>query len=227
LIHHYANKYGGKTLELTFSFLKGFLYSLSLCCGLGIVNLSIIKTGIERGYKSSFLIGFGSCFGDLIYLLSALLGVTIIFEISIVKWIVWIVGTLVLLYFTFKMLKESLQPKLIDTSGIIVAQRTDLKYIVYGLGLALSSPTSIIFFAATAAPIVANLHSHDFVNLASFVIGFFIAGVIYSIGMAMVSSRAGKILGVKFTRILSITSTFIFLYFAIKVFVTGLVTIIK
>jgi len=191
------------------------------------VNLAIIKTGMDKGYKSSFMIGFGSCFGDLVYLVSALLGLTIIFELSFVKWVVWVVGTLALLYFTFMMIKESIQPKLIDITGIVTAQRNNWKYILYGLGLALSSPTSIIFFAATAAPIVANLHTHNSTALTAFIVGFFIAGLIWSAGMALLSSRTGKMLGVRFTRIMSLISAVIFLYFAIKVFINGLETIIK
>jgi L-lysine exporter family protein LysE/ArgO len=38
-------------------FISGFLLSLSLCLDLGIVNVAIIKTGIEKGFLPSLHIG--------------------------------------------------------------------------------------------------------------------------------------------------------------------------
>lgn len=69
--------------------LQGFLFSLSLCLDLGLVNVAVLKTGIEKGLRPSFAIGFGSCFGDLFYLTLALLGVSVVFEITWVKRTLW------------------------------------------------------------------------------------------------------------------------------------------
>lgn len=55
---------------LFYSFMQGLLFSLSLCFDLGMVNVAIVKAGVERGFKSSFMIGFGSCFGEITVLLT-------------------------------------------------------------------------------------------------------------------------------------------------------------
>jgi L-lysine exporter family protein LysE/ArgO len=48
---------------------------------IGIVNVAIIKTGIERGFSQSLHIGLRSSFGDLIYATLSLLGITLIYNI--------------------------------------------------------------------------------------------------------------------------------------------------
>ncbi|MGO4370405.1 LysE family translocator [Paenibacillus sp. MCAF20] len=110
-------------MELWLPFVQGFLFSLSLCCDLGIVNVAIIKTGMERGFKPSFMIGFGSCFGDLFYLSLALLGVSVIFEIAVIKWLFWIIGSGVLFYFTYKMFRETWRPRDLPIDAVIAAER--------------------------------------------------------------------------------------------------------
>ncbi|WP_019007863.1 LysE family translocator [Cohnella laeviribosi] len=211
---------------MIYSFIQGFLFSLSLCLDLGMVNVAIIKAGVERGFKHSFLIGFGSCFGDLFYLTLALIGFTAIFQISYVRWILWIVGTIVLFYLTLKMIKGAINPQEI-TSGTEVIHRSGMKDFIFGIGVAISSPTVILWFAVVTGAIVAEINKFERMTLISFVIGFFVAGLLWSLGLAMLSSKAGKILGKNYIRAISLVSAIIFLYFAVKVFMDGLRTIIK
>jgi len=55
-------------------FISGFLLSLSLCLDLGIVNVAIIKTGVEKGFLPSLNIGLGSTVGDIVYATLSTLG---------------------------------------------------------------------------------------------------------------------------------------------------------
>lgn len=213
-------------MVLGLAFVQGFLFSLSLCLDLGMVNVAIIKTGVERGFKPSFMIGFGSCFGDLTYLALALIGFSFILEITVVRWILWIAGTVVLLLLAYKMAKESLHPRMIDwkegeEDGVRQSKRR-LADFLFGLGAALSSPTVMLWFVASAGPIVAEVHGDSRYTIAVFIAGFFIAGLLWSLGMAYLSGRAGKALGAKFVRIISLFSALLFVYFAIRVFWSGL-----
>ncbi|SFE99197.1 L-lysine exporter family protein LysE/ArgO [Paenibacillus catalpae] len=213
-------------MALWVAFIQGFLFSLSLCLDLGMVNVSIIKTGVERGFKPSFMIGFGSCFGDLTYLALALIGFSFILEITVVRWILWIAGTAVLLLLAYKMAKESLHPKMIDWNARegsgAVKQKSRLADFLFGLGAALSSPTVMLWFVASAGPIVAEVHGDSRYTIAVFIAGFFTAGLLWSLGMAFLSGRAGKALGAKFVRVISLLSALLFVYFAIRVFWSGL-----
>lgn len=207
---------------LFYSFMQGFLFSLSLCFDLGMVNVAIVKAGVERGFKSSFMIGFGSCFGDMTYLALALFGFSYILNIEAVNWILWIAGTLVLLFLSYKMIKESIHPKLIDWNGSVAETRRSKADFWFGLGAALSSPTVMLWFVASAGPIVAELSGEGRVIIAMFLAGFFTAGLLWSFVMALISARTGKALGPTFIRGLSIMSAVLFLYFACKVFISGL-----
>ncbi|WP_336787067.1 LysE family translocator [Paenibacillus sp. MMO-177] len=193
---------------------------------LGMVNVAIIKTGVERGFKPSFMIGFGSCFGDLTYLALALIGFSFILEITVVRWILWIAGTAVLLLLAYKMAKESLRPRMIDWNAREGSDghqpKRRLADFLFGLGAALSSPTVMLWFVASAGPIVAEVDGDSRYAIAVFIAGFFTAGLLWSLGMAYLSGRAGKALGAKFVRIISLFSALLFVYFAIRVFWSGL-----
>ncbi len=202
------------------AFSEGFLFSLSLCFDLGMVNVALMKTGMERGFRPSFMLGFGSCFGDLFYLSLALLGMSFVFEIPLVRWALWIVGSAVLLYLTYAMLRESYKPKPLKTDGESKAQ-SSLAAFFMGAGLALSSPTVIVWFAFVAGPIVAGMNLAGG-TLLTFVAGFFAAGLAWSFGVALASSRFSAIAGPRIVRGLSLASAALFFYFALKVFWGGL-----
>ncbi|MCR8644392.1 LysE family translocator [Paenibacillus sp. N1-5-1-14] len=207
---------------MLFAFIQGFLLSISLCLDLGMANVAIIKTGIERGFRSSFLIGFGTCFGDLFYLTLALIGVTAVFQLAWVKWIVWIVGTAVLLWLTYKMAKDAIKPKVISSSNETTVQRSGWKDFIFGIGVAVSSPTAILWFAVVAGAIIAQINMVDRLTMGAFVVGFFVAGLVWSFAVAWISSKSGNLLGQKFVRGISVASAIIFLYFSVKVFMDGL-----
>ena len=54
-------------------FVTGFLLSLSLSLDLGTVNVAMVRTALQHGARPSFLLGLGSCLGDLAYALISLL----------------------------------------------------------------------------------------------------------------------------------------------------------
>lgn len=208
-------------MVLILAFIKGFLFSLSLCFDLGIVNVAMIKTGLEKGFKRSFMLGFGSCFGDLTYLLLALLGVTIIFQIPLVKWGLWIGGTLMLSFLTIQMIRKTIKPDPIRMSSEENNSQANKKEFAWGLGLALSSPSAIIWFAVAAGPILASLNVHSAGPMAAFIIGFFAAGLTWSTFIAIVSGISHKRASTGFVRAVSLLSALIFLILAVKVFIDG------
>src|ERR1700689_5811743 len=86
-------------------FVTGFARSLSLCLDLGIVNVAAFSTAATRGARPAFVLGVGSCFGDLVYAVIAMLGVTSLLRFEWVRRLLWLGGSAVLVYLTVKMLK--------------------------------------------------------------------------------------------------------------------------
>jgi len=218
-------------------FLSGFALSLSLCLDLGMVNVAIIREGIARGFWPSFLIGAGSTFGDLTYAVLATTGVALLLGVPAVRWALWIGGTIMLLYFCYTMIRAALRPKSLEASdadGAVGAvggdaadassatgRRSPLRSFLWGWGLAIASPTAILWFATVGGSVIAKSPAQGVQALAAFLSGFFCAGIVWSLGVAALSAYGGRKLGTSFVRTISILSALLFLYFAIEVFVDG------
>jgi L-lysine exporter family protein LysE/ArgO len=200
------------------------LLSLTLCLDLGIVNIAILRAGVERGFWAAFLIGVGSSFGDLIYAVLAVLGMTYILQQFMwLRWLLWLGGTLVLLYFAWHMLRSALNPRSLQSEAS--AARTDgrqrLKDFAWGLGLALSSPSAILWFATVGGSIVAAEGSRIQGGLTAFFSGFFTASVAWSLLAATVGSMGARTMGNRLQRVFSLGSAALFVFFAAKVFWHG------
>ncbi|RNB84107.1 lysine transporter LysE [Brevibacillus nitrificans] len=205
-------------------FLSGFFLSLSLCLDLGIVNVAIIRTGVARGLLPSFLIGVGSSFGDLIYALLSMVGISLLMENRVIRWVLWLGGTLILLYMTWNMIKEFRSPKKIDLQeqgGEQNNRKRSWRDFSSGLGLALASPSAILWFATIGGSVIASSDANSASALLLFFSGFFTASITWSLFMAGVSSQGGKWLGHRLVRGFSFVSALLFLYFAGKVFIDG------
>lgn len=202
-------------------FLSGFLLSLSLCLDLGIVNIAIMKTGVERGVLPAFMIGLGSGLGDLIYASLSLVGMSLLLHLPAVRWVLWLGGTLVLLYLTVTMVRHSLAPRALVADTIPKPEDPPLKDFLWGIGLALSSPSAILWFATVGGSVIASTTMDSRASLLLFFGGFFVASNLWTIGIGLICHHAGKMMGPKLLRGFSLASAGLFLYFAVRVFADG------
>lgn len=204
-------------------FIAGFLLSISLCLDLGIVNIATIKAGIERGFIPALYIGLGAGIGDMIYALLSLVGLSMILENLFFRWFFWIGGTIILLYMCLTMIKQAIKPK--DISQLIQSRAeisvASAKDFLYGIGLALSSPSSILWFATIGGGVIASMNLNNRTSISLFFLGFFIASEAWSTCIAFVSSKGSVYMGARLMRGFSIVSSILFLYFAIKIFIEG------
>jgi L-lysine exporter family protein LysE/ArgO len=207
---------------------NGFLLSLSLCLDLGIVNVAILRTALQRSGTSGFLIGLGSCVGDLIYFTLAAAGGAAALKLAPLRIALWLLGTLVLLWMAWKMFHETLHPKLptIDggVAGLLQGPFGPFGLFGTGVGLALASPSAILWFAAIGGSVIAAFGG-DQRALPPFAGGFFAAGVVWSALVAYGTGFFRRIVGAKLVQVLSLISAVLFLYFAVVVFLRGLAQI--
>ena len=205
-------------------FWTGYLLSISLCMDLGIVNVATIRVALTRGGTAAFLMGVGSCVGDLIYFTLAALGAATLAQWAPVRWSLWLFGTAVLLYLAWKMVREVIHPKQITVAG--TARQSHYGLLLTGMGLALASPTAILWFAAVGGSVIASFGDRTTGGgrgaLLPFAAGFAAAGLTWA---AMIAYGAGALrgsLGKPLTRALALVSAMVFLYLAGVVFVRGL-----
>ncbi|MCQ9427563.1 LysE family transporter, partial [Pseudomonas sp. LJDD11] len=55
-------------------FSNGFLLSLSLCLDIGLANIAMITLSMQQGFSRGLWLGLGTCIGDLVYAVLAMLG---------------------------------------------------------------------------------------------------------------------------------------------------------
>jgi L-lysine exporter family protein LysE/ArgO len=205
---------------------SGFLLSLTLCLDLGLVNVAIVRTALRRGGGAAFLVGLGSCLGDLAYFVAALLGVGVLMRATPVRWAIWLGGTAMLLFLAARMVREVVRPRSIDLEGEGAPARRSLGLLGWGLALALASPTAILWFAAVGGSVIAaSATASGRAPAISFATGFFAAGVVWSACLSAAAAVLVRIGGRKVTRGLAFVSALLFLYFAGLVFLRGMTTV--
>jgi len=209
-------------------FVAGFLLSLSLCLDLGTVNIAMVRTGIQHGAQPAFMLGLGSSVGDLLYAFVSLVAISFIIQNAVVRWVLWIAGTLALLYLAYRMLKESLRTATASDTPDDAPHRlaAGTRHFGYGLGLALSSPSAILWFATVGGSVIASSASGR-AALLPFFVGFFSCGVVWSVVVALISGQGRRVMGPQLMRLCSLGSACLFLYFAIKLFLDGYHTLLQ
>ncbi len=202
-------------------FFNGFLLSLSLCLDIGIANVAMITLAMQRGYFQGFSLGVGTCIGDLIYAVLALFGMAALLQYESVRWTLWVGGSVILVYFTYKMLRsavvESHSVEIEDTG----ASSSYLQDFSKGVFLAMSSPTAILWFAAVGGVIISRSGDQGLQSASLFLTGFFAAGIFWAGVLCFVASQGGKVLGERLLKYSYYASAAIFAYFAGYVIITG------
>ncbi len=91
-----------------------------------------------------------------------MVGMSLLMQFTVVRWILWIGGTLVLLYLSFNMMKETLWPKNLTMSleGSATRSKSWIGTLLTGAGLALSSPSAILWFATVGGSIISATYHH-------------------------------------------------------------------
>ncbi len=202
-------------------FSNGFLLSLSLCLDIGIANIAMITLAMQRGYLHGFWLGIGTCVGDFIYALLALAGMAVLLQFAAVRWVLWIGGGAMLLWFAVKMIIAAVQQAIEFKNDDTHQQRSLLREFSRGLLLAMSSPTAILWFATVGGALISRMGQHSISASSQFLGGFFIAGVFWTCVLCLVGSFGGKLLGNRLLKYSYIASAMIFSYFAIYVIVSG------
>ncbi len=208
------------------TFFAGFLLSLTLCMDLGLVNVATLRVSLARNATAAFLLGLGSVVGDLIYFALAVLGATAFLGSRSVRLGLWIFGTVTLLVLAYRALRDVVHPKAMEMDGPLPNTRGGLvKLFATGAGLALASPSAILWFVAVGGSVIASYGVPDGDNrrtLAIFATGFATAGIAWAAAFAYGASALRRLLGARLVKGLSLMSALLFLYFAVDVFLRGL-----
>lgn len=202
-------------------FTSGFLLSLSLCLDIGVANIAMITLAMQRGYFQGFCLGLGTCVGDLVYAVLALAGMTVLLQYESVRWVLWIGGSALLVYFAAKMIYSAIHHSSVLAEAGAADNGSPRKEFFRGIFLAMSSPSAILWFAAVGGTLIARSGGGGIASSGLFLAGFFCAGLVWTMGLCLAATQGGKLLGDKLLRYSYLASAAIFCYFAVYVILSG------
>ncbi len=200
-------------------FLLGAALAFSINIELGVVNVMIVRTAIDRGAWPALLIGLGSCIGDVIWACAGALGVSALLQWPPAAWVLWIGGSAILCWFAAAALRDAVRGGSIDDSSPL-RRATGLRAVGLGLGVALSSPTLILWTATVGGSVVAS-QATSVAGFIPFISGFATAAVLHSVVLAGVVGATRRFTGPRTIRAVSLVSALMFAVFAIGIFVDG------
>jgi L-lysine exporter family protein LysE/ArgO len=193
---------------------------------LGLVNIVTLRISLSRSATAAFLMGLGSIIGDLIYFSLAAAGATALLGSRRVRMALWIFGTTVLVFLAAHAVREIFRPKVLRVDDDKSTRNRGLPALFFsGIGLALASPSAILWFAAVGGSVIASYGTPGADNrrvLLTFAAGFATAGIAWAAVFAYGAAALKRILGSKLVQGLSLVSAILFLYFATDIFVRGL-----
>ena len=200
-------------------FLLGAALAFSINIELGVVIVMIVRTAIDRGAWPAFLIGLGSCIGDLIWACAGALGVSVLLAWPPAAWILWLGGSAALCWFAAAALRDATRGGSIDESSPL-RRANGLRAVALGLGIALGSPTLILWTATVGGSVLAS-QAADLAGFIPFISGFGAAAVAHSAILSGVVGATRRFTGPRTVRAVSLVSALMFAAFAIGIFMDG------
>jgi L-lysine exporter family protein LysE/ArgO len=200
-------------------FLLGAALAFSINIELGVVNVMIVRTAIDRGAWPAFLIGLGSCIGDLIWACAGALGVSVLLAWPPAAWILWLGGSAALCWFAAAALRDATRGGSIDESSPL-RRANGIRAVGLGLGIALGSPTLILWTATVGGSVLAS-QAADLAGFIPFISGFGAAAVAHSAILSGVVGATRRFTGPRTVRAVSLISALMFAAFAIGIFMDG------
>lgn len=201
-------------------FSNGFLLSLSLCLDIGVANIAMITLAMQRGFLQGFWLGLGTCVGDLLYAVAALAGMTVLLQFESVRWVLWLGGSAMLVWFALKMLLAAWRGGHMEARGQVVVE-SGWREFLRGIFLAMSSPSAILWFAAVGGALISRSGGGSLLEAGLFLGGFFAAGLVWCLSLCGIASHGGRLLGDRLLTWSYLLSAAIFCYFAVYVVVSG------
>ena len=200
-------------------FVLGAALAFSINIELGVVNVMIVRTANDLGAWPACLVVLGACNGDVIWACAGALGVSALLQWPPAAWVLWLGGSAILCWFAAAALRDAVRGGSIDDSSPL-RRANGLRAVALGLGIALGSPTLILWTATVGGSVVAS-QATSLAGFVPFISGFAAAAVLHSAVLAGVIGATRRFTGPRTIRAVSLISAVMFAAFAVGIFVDG------
>jgi threonine/homoserine/homoserine lactone efflux protein len=135
-------------------FVQGLGLGLILQISVGPVCVAVLHKGLTQGFRHAFAMVWGVALVDALYILLSVAGVSALLQIGPARAIVGVAGALLLFYFGIRYLRAP-----VATGRVEHASESPLKSLTFGVGLTLTNPLTILFWAGVLG---ATMSTHTF-----------------------------------------------------------------
>lgn len=149
-------------------FIQGLGFGLILQISVGPVCIAVLHKGISQGFLHAFSMVWGAALVDALYILLSAAGVSALLQIGPARVVVGVAGALLLVYFGVRYLRAPASMARIENAG-----DSRLKSFTFGVGLTLTNPLTILFWAGVLG---ATMSTHTFAQAGGVV--YFAAGCV-------------------------------------------------
>lgn len=152
------------------------MLGLTLAAPIGPVNLEIIKRGFHSGFKQAFLTGVGAMSADTTYLTLIFFGLTSFLNMTLMKIVLGIFGSLILIYLGVISAKEFFNKSAVAKTNPKPLFKSSF---ITGYVLAISSPMTIVWWTGVFGALLTSQTSmannlFAFLSCFSILLGCFV-----------------------------------------------------
>lgn len=192
-------------------FLQGLGFGLILQISVGPVCIAVLHKGLTQGFRHAFAMVWGAALVDALYIALSVLGISALLRIGPAQMVVGLAGAALLVYFGIRYLRAPAQ-----TTRPEHTDESPLKSFTYGVGLTLTNPLTILFWAGVLG---AMMSTHTFEQQGGavlFAAGCIAATLLFLTGVALAGHFLERVLNERLSLWLNRVVGLFLIGFAVK-----------
>lgn len=168
----------------------------------GPITALTITESARRGFRAGPLITLGHAMAEIVVVIALALGLSTVFQHSLVKGLIASLGGLVLIWMGSDVARGVLQGKLrLDTSAAELAPAPASDHVRTGFLLSLSNPYWLIWWATVGAGFVVQGLAFGVVGLAAVFLGHILSDLSWNSLLAFAASSGRRVLSPQVYRV--------------------------
>ncbi len=168
---------------------QGLGFGLILQVSVGPVCIAVLHKGLTQGFSHAFSMVWGVVLADAFYILLSLVGISAILQIGPARNAVGLAGALLLFYFGLRYLRTPVHAVQVERQD-----ESPVKSFAYGVGLTLTNPLTILFWAGVLGAMISTRESGGDDGLALFALGCVMATFLFLTVVALVGHSLEHVL---------------------------------
>lgn len=193
-------------------FLAALVLSLIFCATPGAVNTQALRVGVTGGFRRAFGVEMGSIVGDMSWAVMALAGLAVVWDNTLARTVLAIVGTVFLLYLAYQGFMDARRKEIAEVDA--PKGHTDF---VTGVIMSFANPFQIPFWigigSSSIAVIMSDPGTMDFVV---FYLGYLVGAIIWGLAYSALIHYGKRYITPNLFRALSAICALVLLYFALN-----------